>query len=171
MLLLGEGSEATEPYNKYNKIRPHSIRPCNSIKRFDLSPFDQKNLTYLQPPKSNLVHSTLKFELMGSNLLPCPRSKHFFCRKNFDCESSKLYRRRVWRLVLDREFKTLKFWSWSRMLGPGLGLGLESRRSREKSLEENSRICNSLVSNLDTFFHIFGSLVYSRVTYKFLGHL
>ena len=26
MLLLGEGSEATEPYNKYNKIRPHSIR-------------------------------------------------------------------------------------------------------------------------------------------------
>ena len=26
MLLLGEGSEATEPYNKYDKIRPHSIR-------------------------------------------------------------------------------------------------------------------------------------------------
>ena len=25
MLLLGEGSEATEPYNKYEKIRPHSI--------------------------------------------------------------------------------------------------------------------------------------------------
>ena len=24
--------------------------PCNSIKRFDLSPFDQKNSTYLQPP-------------------------------------------------------------------------------------------------------------------------
>ena len=26
MLLLGEGSEATEPYNKYDKNRPHSIR-------------------------------------------------------------------------------------------------------------------------------------------------
>ena len=26
MLLLGEGSEATEPYNKYDEIRPHSIR-------------------------------------------------------------------------------------------------------------------------------------------------
>ena len=26
MLLLGEGSEATEPYNKYDKIRPQSIR-------------------------------------------------------------------------------------------------------------------------------------------------
>ena len=26
MLLLGEGSEATEIYNKYDKIRPHSIR-------------------------------------------------------------------------------------------------------------------------------------------------
>ena len=25
--------------------------PCNSIKRFDLCPFDQKNSTYLQPPK------------------------------------------------------------------------------------------------------------------------
>ena len=26
MLLLGEGSEATEPYDKYDKIQPHSIR-------------------------------------------------------------------------------------------------------------------------------------------------
>ena len=26
MFLLGEGSEATEPYHKYDKIRPHSIR-------------------------------------------------------------------------------------------------------------------------------------------------
>ena len=50
MFLLGEGSEATEPYNKHDKIRPHSIRSCNSIKRFDLCPFDQKNSTHLQPP-------------------------------------------------------------------------------------------------------------------------
>ena len=33
MLLLGEGSEATEPYNKYDKIRPHSNRSLQ---------FDQK---------------------------------------------------------------------------------------------------------------------------------
>ena len=33
MLLLGEGSEPTEPYNKYDKIRPHSIRSLQ---------FDQK---------------------------------------------------------------------------------------------------------------------------------
>ena len=33
MLLLGKGSEATEPYNKYDKIRPHSIRSLQ---------FDQK---------------------------------------------------------------------------------------------------------------------------------
>ena len=56
--------------------------PCNSIKRFDLCPFDQKNSTYLQPPQSehsdsnlfrfsensNLVHSKLKFELIT---VPC----------------------------------------------------------------------------------------------------
>ena len=33
MLLLGEGSEVTEPYNKHNQIRPHSIRSLQ---------FDQK---------------------------------------------------------------------------------------------------------------------------------
>ena len=33
MLLLGEGSEATKPYNKDDKIRPHSIRSLQ---------FDQK---------------------------------------------------------------------------------------------------------------------------------
>ena len=67
MLLLGEGSKATEPYNKYDKIRPHSFDPCNSIKRFDLCPFDKKNSikrfdlcpfdkknsTYLQPPNAS----------------------------------------------------------------------------------------------------------------------
>ena len=30
MLLLGEGSEAIEPYNKYDKIRPYSIRSKGS---------------------------------------------------------------------------------------------------------------------------------------------
>ena len=34
MLLLGEGSEATEPYNKYDKIRPHSIRSLQFDQKF-----------------------------------------------------------------------------------------------------------------------------------------
>ena len=31
-------------------IKPSDHLPCNSSKRFDLCPFDQKNSTYLQPP-------------------------------------------------------------------------------------------------------------------------
>ena len=42
MLLLGDGSEATEPYNKYDKIRPHSIRSLQ---------FDQKVRPLSCPPK------------------------------------------------------------------------------------------------------------------------
>ena len=41
--------------------------PCNPIKRLDLCPFDQKNLTYLQPPEKSLqetlpkiINNTLK---------------------------------------------------------------------------------------------------------------
>ena len=33
MLLLGEGSEATEPYNKYDKIPPHSIRSLQFVEK------------------------------------------------------------------------------------------------------------------------------------------
>ena len=51
MLLLGEGSEATEPYNKYVKIRPHSIRSLQ---------FDQKiRLLSFRPEKFNLFTATL----------------------------------------------------------------------------------------------------------------
>ena len=50
MLLLGEGSEATEPYNKYDKIRPHSIRSLQ---------FDQKvrHLSF-RPEKFDLFTAT-----------------------------------------------------------------------------------------------------------------
>ena len=50
MLLLGEGSEATEPYNKYDKIRPHSIRSLQ---------FDQKvrRLSF-RPEKFDLFTAT-----------------------------------------------------------------------------------------------------------------
>ena len=50
MLLLGEGSEATEPYNKYDKIRPHSIRSLQ---------FDQKDRPLsFRPEKFDLFTAT-----------------------------------------------------------------------------------------------------------------
>ena len=51
MLLLGEGSEATKPYNKYDKIRPHSIRSLQ---------FDQKvRPLSFRPEKIDLFTATL----------------------------------------------------------------------------------------------------------------
>ena len=53
MLLLGEGSEATEPYNKYDKIRPHSIRSQQ---------FDQKvRPLSFRPEKFDLFTATQNF--------------------------------------------------------------------------------------------------------------
>ena len=50
MLLLGEGSEATEPYNKDDKIRPHSIRSLQ---------FDQKvRPLSFRPEKFDLFTAT-----------------------------------------------------------------------------------------------------------------
>ena len=50
MLLLGEGSEATEPYKKYNKIRPHSFRSLQ---------FDQKvRPLSFRPEKFDLFTAT-----------------------------------------------------------------------------------------------------------------
>ena len=52
MLLLGEGTEATEPYNKYDKIRPHSIRSLQ---------FDQKvRPLYFRPEKLDIFTATPK---------------------------------------------------------------------------------------------------------------
>ena len=51
MLLLGEGSEATEPYNKYDKIRSHSFRSLQ---------FDQKvRPLSFRPEKFDLFTATL----------------------------------------------------------------------------------------------------------------
>ena len=47
MLLLGEGSEATEPYNKYDKSRPHSIRSLQfdqKVRPLSFRPENQRNL-------------------------------------------------------------------------------------------------------------------------------
>ena len=53
---------AKRPSHTTNTINFYRIPfdPCNSIKKFDLCPFDQKNPTYLQPPVSKHVVSVLR---------------------------------------------------------------------------------------------------------------
>ena len=53
---------AKRPSHTTNTIKFDRIPfdPCNSIKRFDLSPFDQKNSTYLQPPTSHYTSNKKK---------------------------------------------------------------------------------------------------------------
>ena len=54
MLLLGEGSEATEPYYKYDKLRPHSNRSLQ---------FDQKvRPLSFRPEKFDLFTATPLFQ-------------------------------------------------------------------------------------------------------------
>ena len=69
---------AKRPSHTTNTIKFDRIPfdPCNSIKRFDLCRFDQKNSTYLQPPKRNdrteeHTHSILlkKLRSLGGSLL------------------------------------------------------------------------------------------------------
>ena len=52
---------AKRPSHTTNTIKFDRIPfdPCNSIKRFDHCPFDQKNSTYLQPPNLNQSLSPL----------------------------------------------------------------------------------------------------------------
>ena len=51
MLLLGEGGQATEPYNTYDKMRPHSIGSLQ---------FDQKvGPLSFRPEKFDLFTATL----------------------------------------------------------------------------------------------------------------
>ena len=50
---------AKRPSHSTNTIKFDRIPfdPCNSIKRFDLCPFDQKISTYLQPPLNDSIFS------------------------------------------------------------------------------------------------------------------
>ena len=54
---------AKRPSHTTNTIKFDRIPfdPCNSIKRFDLSPFDQKNSTYLQPPNTDCFTVVIVF--------------------------------------------------------------------------------------------------------------
>ena len=64
MLLLGEGSGTTEPYNKYDKIRPHSIRSLQ---------FDQKvRPLSFRPEKFDLFTATHSYRgIIPRQMLPC----------------------------------------------------------------------------------------------------
>ena len=47
---LAKGAKRPSQTSNTIKFDRIPFDPCNSIKRFDLCPFDQKNSTYLQPP-------------------------------------------------------------------------------------------------------------------------
>ena len=47
---LAKGAKRPSHTTNTIKFDRNPFDPCNSIKRFDLSPSDQKNSTYLQPP-------------------------------------------------------------------------------------------------------------------------
>ena len=49
---LAKGAKRPSHTTKTIKFDRIPFDPCNSIKRFDLCPFDQKNSTYLQPPET-----------------------------------------------------------------------------------------------------------------------
>ena len=53
---------AKRPSRTTNTIKFDRIQfdPCNSIKRFNLCPFDQKNSTYLQPPTPRALNAGAK---------------------------------------------------------------------------------------------------------------
>ena len=67
MLLLGERSEATEPYNKYNKIRPHSIRSLQ---------FDQKvRPLSFRPEKFDLFTATPQYNCGNKEEIPAQTTR------------------------------------------------------------------------------------------------
>ena len=47
---LAKGAKRSSHTTNTIKFDRIPFDPCNSIKRFDLSPFDEKNSTFLQPP-------------------------------------------------------------------------------------------------------------------------
>ena len=104
MLLLGEGSEATEPYNKYDKIRPHSIRSLQfdqKVRPLSFRPekFDLFTATPLKNDNTlDLVIGPQKFEIC---LVSVSTSDHNWL--NFDC---------LKHLLENRERSVVKFRNW-----------------------------------------------------------
>ena len=82
MLLLGEGSEATEPYNKYDKIRPHSIRSLQ---------FDQKVRPLSFRPEKLYLFTATPSLLAVTALLVWTWSVRHFLSSVFSVTSEKFW--------------------------------------------------------------------------------
>ena len=72
--------------------------PCNSIKRFDLSPFDQKKSTYLQPPRKILSKAPLL-----KNFKPQNANKVYMSKSLTKSEQlkQKACLQKRWKLITD----------------------------------------------------------------------
>ena len=53
---LAKGAKRPSHTTNTIKFDRSPFDPCNSIKRFDLCPFNQKNSTYLQPPQYDSIN-------------------------------------------------------------------------------------------------------------------
>ena len=72
--------EAKRPSHTTNTIKFDRIPfdPCNSIKRFEFCPFDQKNSTYLQPPlKTDIKYKKCLGYVPISSIAPRPLGAAF----------------------------------------------------------------------------------------------
>ena len=73
--------------------------PCNSIKRFDLCPFDQKNSTYLQPPDNGYIFQPVALEVQGSSgessEIFITRLCKMLCRSHDDQRAGSFLKQRI----------------------------------------------------------------------------
>ena len=98
MLLLGEGSEATEPYNKYDKIRQHSIRSLQFDQK--VRPLSFRPEKPLQPPLENA-------QRRATRLIPSLVASRPYEQRLMKLELPTLDFRRKWGRVIE-VYKILK---------------------------------------------------------------
>ena len=103
MLLFGEGSEATEPFNKYDKIRPHSIRSLQ---------FDQKVRRPSFRPENFDLFTVIRLGFKISLMVPFTRFDHSIIAKN----EKWLVLRRVW-IPRNIRVKFKRFFAWAYIVG------------------------------------------------------
>ena len=136
MLLLGEGSEATEPYNKYDKIRLHSIRSLQ---------FDQK----VRP----LSFRPEKFDLFTATPPVRPRLARWEYKRGTR-ENGDIYEARFMLSIIPT-LMVLSFFFNSRILQPGiLQTGPNQFVENQKQNHDNTGrfSMKKLPKRLETFF-------------------
>ena len=111
MLLLGEGSEATVPYNKYDKIRPHSIRSLQ---------FDQKvRPLSFRPERFDLFTATPELNGYSTKWFSLRKSIFFLVSSIQSAISKSLHAEIKFLSVFvsikstsHSDIKCLIFWNW-----------------------------------------------------------